>query len=275
MRKKRILVVDDDADLLLLLKARLKSVGYEIFAVSDPRKALKTVNEVMPDLIILDILMPGFDGYAVKAKLNENPHTGAIPVIFLTGKTTIPDKVKGLSVGADDYICKPYSAEELLTRIKSVLDKRDFYEAISMTDGLTGLPNITFFKKQFALFFNIAKRYKKVFTLAIIDINNFKEINDTRGHPAGDAVLKEFASIAKSTFRKSDIVCRYGGDEFTVIMPETDAKQSAIALERLKKSINKKGFSVSAGMASYKDAFRDESEMLKLADKRFYDDKKA
>jgi diguanylate cyclase (GGDEF)-like protein len=286
VKRKKVLVVDDEKTMLRIMDARLSSAGYEVFTLSDPRRAVKRVKELTPDLVILDIVMPGIDGLAVKAKLGEDPSTAAIPVIFLTAKDATDDKVRGLAAGADDYISKPFNSKELLARIRAALKKREFYEEISMADGLTGLHNVHFFKKQFSLFFNISKRYKKIFSLAIIDIDNFKSINDTYGHAAGDFVLQKFSSIAKETLRKSDIIARYGGDEFAVIMPETGEKQALFGIERLKKNIAKKAFilpnlkkkinvSISAGIACYEENFTAESQVFELADKRLYESKRA
>ena len=133
---------------------------------------------------------------------------------------------------------------------------------------------VHFFKKQYTLFFNIAKRYGEVFSLALIDIDDFKIINDTYGHAGGDLVLKKFSLEARNTFRKSDIIIRYGGDEFAVIMPETDNDQAVAAVERLKNNLQESEFRVSAGIATYDGALTDESQMFQLADKRLYEEKK-
>lgn len=283
-QKKRILVVDDEKNFLEVTNTVLSSAGYETHATSDATNILKVVRKVMPDLIILDVIMPKVDGFLVKTELNKNPATAGIPVIFLTVKHEIPERVKGFNLGADDYIVKPFNAEELLARIDAILNKKSFYEKLSMTDALTDLYNIRFFKRQFTLFFNTAKRYKKVFSLAIMDIDDFKNINDTQGHAAGDFILIKFASIARQTLRESDVLMRYGGDEFIVIMPETNNKQAAGAITRLKNIIKNKmfmfhdtepglTFSISAGIATYNPNLTNESQMFNLADQRLYEDK--
>lgn len=279
MVRKKILIIDDEKDFTALLHIRLSSAGYEVFTLSDPLQIQEKVQDVVPDLILLDVRMPGMDGFEAKIKLNADPLTAAIPVIFLTANDSVADEIKGLRLGADDYIAKPFNSDELLARIESALSRRQYYEVLALTDGLTGLYNVTFFKKQFALFFDIAKRYNKAFSIAVIDVDNLKQINDTFGHFAGDCVLKEIAVTTKEVFRKTDIVTRYGGDEFVVIMPETDKKRADQAIERFHKAVGDrrcmvKGkpiqFQVSSGVATYDVAFLNENALFELADKRLY-----
>jgi diguanylate cyclase (GGDEF)-like protein len=284
MAKKKVLIVDDERELVKLLESFLVSHGYETLTASTGEEALETVARTRVDVILLDIMMPRVDGLQVKARLNENSATADIPVIFLSAKAAISDKVKGLGLGADDYITKPFNMEELLARIKAALKRKGHYEDISMTDGITGLHNVVFFKKQLSLFFGMCKRYDKVFSIVMIDIDNFKLLNDKYGHAAGDFILKNFASIARATLRKVDMITRYGGDEFAIIMPTVNEKEAGVAIERLKNNIKnsklsfkgareKLAFSISAGIACYDEKFTDESEMFKLADKRLYEDK--
>lgn len=280
-KKKRIVIIEDEKTFATFLETALSEAGYETFVVSNVAHVFKVVKEIMPDLILLDIVLPAGDGFLIKDKLNQDPSTVGIPVIFVTVKQEIPEKVKGFHLGADDYIVKPFNVDELLARVGARLSKKVFYEKISMTDGLTGLQNTRFFKNQFTLFFKTAKRYKKVFSLAIVDIDKLKHINDTYGHAAGDFILQTFASIAKKVFREADIVTRYGGDEFAIIMPETDTKQATNAMQRLNNAIRGKTFvfqdtktkiefSISVGIVTYDVKLKNESEMFRLADENLY-----
>jgi diguanylate cyclase (GGDEF)-like protein len=282
----KILVVDDDTQVLDLLDRSLTRAGYLVLMSKNGEEALVKAKEEKPDLIVLDVMMPGMDGREVKARLNENTSTAGVPVIFLTGMDTMDDKAKGFDLGIDDYILKPCNLDELELRINGALNRRKFYEKISMTDGLTGLYNIHYFKKQFDLFFNIAKRYKKVFSLAVIDIDNFKEINDTYSHATGDFVLKTLSSIMEETLRKPDIITRYGGDEFAVILPESSQKQALIAMERVKIRIDGKtftyeekgieiSFSISTGVAAYARNFENETQLFEAADADMYEEKRS
>jgi len=282
----RILVVDDEPDSLMLAKMRLELSGYEVATARGYDEAYNLICEKNPSLILLNVMMPDVDGFEVKNRLNKDKSTAGIPVIFLTAKTGIQDKINGLKLGVDDYIFKPYDAEELLARIASVLNRRKFYEEISMTDSLTGLYNVNFFKKQLRTLFTIAKRYKQIFSLALVDIDDLKGINDAHGHIAGDCVLKTFSSVAKRVLRESDIITRYGGDEFAVILPGVNQDQAKRAIERLKNEIIGKtfsceglnvniSFSISVGIAEYSGSFENEDAIFKLADARMYDDKRA
>lgn len=285
MIKKRILVVDDEEDLVKVLYKRLSGAGYTVFRAPGGKDIFELIRDVMPDLILLDIMLQEIDGMQIKSKLNEDITTAHIPVIFLTVKNEISTKVNGFRLGAEDYVTKPFNMELLLARIDSALSRRDFYREVSMKDGLTGLYNISFLKEQIAIFFNMAKRYKKTFSVAIIDIDNFKHINDTYGHAAGDFVLRNFSSIANQTLRKSDIITRYGGDEFIILMPEADNEQANRMIKRLKDNIKGKvfvfqegvseiTFSISAGIAAYDDVFTEWPRIFELADTRLYEDKK-
>lgn len=284
--RKKVLVVDDEDDFRNVVMARLETAGYEVSGASGFDEAMGSIRRDPPDLILLDVLMPGVDGFGMKSALNSNPDMASIPVIFLTARSDLASKLKGFRLGVDDYIIKPFDPVEFLARVDSVIKRKEMYDEISMTDAITGLYNTNFFNKQLKIFFGIAKRYSQVFTLAIIDIDDLKKINDTYGHKAGDCILRGFASVAKRVLRQTDIVTRYGGDEFAVILPGVDQSQSLVAMQRLKKEIEKtsfycaddKGkisFSVSVGIAQYGPDIRDEQEMFKLADSRMYDDKKS
>jgi len=281
----RILIVDDEPDFLEVISVRLKASGYEIMAASNYKEAINLMHEKIPDLILLDIMMPDVDGFEMKDRLKKYTSTSNIPVIFLTAKDKVSDKIMAFKLGVDDYITKPYNPEELLARIDSSLKRKKFYEELSMTDGVTGLYNVHFFKKQIRIFFTIAKRYKQIFSMALIDIDDFKNINDTYGHMAGDCILRHFSSIAKRMLREADIIIRYGGDEFVIIFPNVNEGEAKKALDRLKNEIIGKAFScddsdakisitISTGVVEYGDSFKNEDELFKLADTRMYEDKK-
>ena len=282
----KILIADDETEIRDLVCGFLTEAGYKVYQADNGKDALDLAKLEKPELILLDINMPEMDGTDVKVKLSEDKSTANIPVIFVTGNVSTSDKVEGFNLGIDDYITKPFSLKELLARIEATLSRRKFYEEISMSDGLTGLMNVHYFKKQYDLFFNLAKRHKEpVFSLAIVDVDNFKEINDKHGHNMGDFVLKKLSSSLAEILRKTDIVTRYGGDEFTIIFPQNTKKQALKALKRVRDDIENKtftdadtgkeiSFSISAGIAEYNDSYENKAQMFAEADVEMYSEKK-
>jgi two-component system cell cycle response regulator len=226
------------------------------------------------------------DGFEIKSRLNSERGTASIPVIFLTSRSDLHSKLEGYKLGIDDYVVKPFNSEELVARMRAVLKRREFYEEISMTDALTGLYNRHYFQNELRTFFVIAKRYRQMFSLAVIDIDGLKTINDTYGHGAGDHLLISFAETAKKVMRESDILIRQGGDEFAMIFPDVDAANASLAMKRLTDAIGRKKlvykdhgvalpFSMSTGIVEFSAKFKDENEMFKLADSLMYEDKKS
>lgn len=285
-KKGLILVVDDEADIVSVLSKRLVESGYEVLTASDGQEALDRIDQKKPDLVVLDIMMPRLGGMALKQKLNEREELSDIPIIFLTAKTTPEDKIQGLRLRVDDYITKPYEPGELLARIENTLSKRRHYEFISMRDSLTDLFNLSYFKKQLEMMFRLAKRHtSRVFSVAVLDVDHFKRINDTYGHLAGNAVLKKIAESLNEVSRKSDVASRYGGDEFAVLLHETGEAGANIVLERFKQKIQRQSWPftksgesfsvvVSVGISPYEDRFKNEDDLFKEADQKMYEEKR-
>jgi len=279
-----ILVVDDEEDLVRGLVRILEGAGYRVHSAFNGREALEKARTVAPDLILLDVMMPGYDGRQVKARLNDDELLARIPVIFLSAKGTTEDKLEGLHLEADDYVTKPFEMEELLARINTAIRRRRHYEKVSMTDGLTGLANFQFFKKEIDLIFNIAKRYARTFSVAVIDIDNLKPVNDRFGHKCGDAVIKAIAEAIRQSIRKADLAVRYGGDEFVVIFPECGESEARQAMEKIRKGVEELRYvvpetgeslslSVSTGIASYEPRVENPWEIFEAADRQMYREK--
>ena len=281
VKKKTILVVDDEADVVLGLVKILSHAGYETLAVADGLEALTKAREIQPDLILLDLMLPGLSGTAVKIRLAEDESTAGIPVIFLSAKDSPQDKVAGLELEADDYMTKPFQSEELLARIGVAIRRQQRYKKISTTDTLTGLPNFGAFQAELETLLDVAKRYHRTFALAVVDLDNLKEINDTLGHQAGDAAIQCVAKSIPQTLRKVDLLFRYGGDEFVILFPECTAQQAAVAVRRFKEKIaetklplqsapERLRVSVSTGIADYTSKLHSGSGLFHLADQRMY-----
>jgi diguanylate cyclase (GGDEF)-like protein len=234
-----ILVVDDNPTNLAVLSQALKEAGYKIRVAIDGFSALEQVEYEPPDLILLDIQMPGIDGIETCVKLKVNPVTFDIPIIFITASSGTENIVKGLSVGAVDYITKPFHKEEVLARVKVHLQLRFLtckvqeqaialqaanqqLERLANLDGLTQVANRRCFDERLEQEWKRHAREQSPLALILCDIDYFKRYNDYYGHQAGDACLKRVAqTLEASVQRSTDFVARYGGEEFVIILPNT------------------------------------------------------
>lgn len=233
-----ILVADDEPLNLAIIKRRLEWEEYEIVTAQDGSEAVARARETSPDVILLDVMMPIMDGLQACRVLKDDAATRDIPVIFLSALDDTETKVNGLSLGANDYISKPFRAEELIARVrvairlkrerdqlrKSAEEARQHAEVASqksMTDALTGLLNRYGLQRSLQRHHAEARRYGRPLSCLMIDLDHFKTINDTYGHAAGDAALAQVARVLTDAVRGADVVCRYGGEEFLVLAPET------------------------------------------------------
>lgn len=280
--KKEILIIDDEEDILKVIGRRLKNAGYNVLTASCGSEALMILEKENPGLVLLDIGLPDMDGIEVCKRIKKHRYLSAVPIIFFTAKGTVNDKIKGLKEGVHDYITKPIDHRELLARIEAVLKINEHYQEISLTDELTGLYNYNFFQRQFAHTFDMAKRYGRIFSLIISDIDNFKELNDAYGHLFGNMALKKIGGELKSRLRKVDIITRYGGDEFAMILPETDYERAAEVVQRLKEAVGKTSLnyksktielSLSFGLAAYQENIKTKEAFFNIADRNMYLDK--
>ncbi len=255
----RILIVDDHEDNVELLRARLESWGYTTETATNGREALSKVEAEPPDLILLDVMMPEIDGIEVARRIKGNDSLPFIPIIMQTALDSTENKVEGLEAGADDYITKPIDFAELKARLTSMLRikrlqeelqerERQLLEAnellrhMSQTDGLTGLDNRRHLEDRLREMFEHAKRLNEPFSCVMCDLDRFKSVNDTYGHQAGDAVLKQFARILKREVREIDRVGRYGGEEFMLLLPGTVLDSGVTFAERVRKQVESNTF---------------------------------
>lgn len=210
----RILVVDDEPHIRHILEFTLEKAGYQIFTAADGEEALKKMAEVKPNLVLLDVMMPKMDGFEVCRKMRQDFVLNQIPVIILTAKGDLTEKVKGLEGGANDYLVKPYSNEELLLRVRNVLEWNIKQKE---ANPLTGLPGNTAIERE--LIERISR--KKPYAFLYIDIDNFKGFNDYYGYQKGDEIIGFLAGILTRTIEKlgskEDFVGHIGGDDFVMI----------------------------------------------------------
>ncbi len=238
--KERILVVDDERLNLKMLGELLKPEYTVILANSGPQ-ALERAARVPPSLVLLDIVMPGMDGFHVLKRLKNHRATREIPVIFITALTGGEDEEKGLLLGAVDYIAKPFQPAVVLARIRihmKILRQRRLLESIALLDGLTEIPNNRSFTERMALEWKRAHRTGAPLSLGVLDLDYFKEYNDTYGHGRGDEALKTVAALLdRELKRRTDFAARYGGEEFVLLMPETDAKGALMKAEMIRAAL--------------------------------------
>ena len=278
----KVLAIDDSELIHRLLEARLQGEDLELHSATSSEEGLQKARALKPELILLDISMEGMNGFELLDKLKEDIETQNIAVIFISGTDEPMDKVRGLDMGAIDFITKPFDAFELKARVRSALRNQylmRMLEQRAQLDGLTGLWNRTYFDNRLTQEVSEAKRHQRALTLVLCDIDRFKRLNDQFGHPFGDRVLKHVSQIF-SGGRTSDVVCRYGGEEFGLIFPSTNIERGCEVAERLRVAIEAAKWSgnpdlvvtASFGVCDI-ECLEDDvtpEAMLKLADKMLY-----
>jgi len=228
-----------------LLTARLKDEPVRLTFASDGASGLACATTLLPDLVLLDVDMPGMDGFEVCRRLKADQQTKDIPIIFLTGASETDEKIKGLDLGATDYITKPFDIAELRARVRATLRTSYLLHLLSkkaMIDGLTGLWNRSYFDQRLTAELSLARRSNKPLSCIMCDIDHFKQVNDRYGHPGGDQVLRDVAHLLVEGCRVEDVICRYGGEEFAIIGPNTPSNGAAGLAERLRAGIAQSEF---------------------------------
>lgn len=244
--KRRILIVDDIPEDIKMMQ-KILATKYQVIPAYNGQEGIDKAIAEQPDIILLDIMMEGLDdGYDVCNALKECEATRDIPIIFVSARTEVSDKVRGFNLGADDYITKPFdSLEELAARVDAAVrikNRQDELRAMSITDALTGLPNRRYLMDRLEEEVARAKRYEYSLSCLMLDLDYFKLVNDHFGHQTGDTVLRELADLLKENVRMVDIVARYGGEEFIAILPETDLKGARVLAERIRRSVEQQAF---------------------------------
>jgi len=235
-----ILAVDDSPFLHRILERRLKDIRAKIIMAESGRDAIELARSGKPDLILLDLGLPDMSGFEVLSTLKNDPETMRLPVILLTASDSSEDKVLGFELGAVDYVTKPFDTAELQARVRSTLRTQHLVKILeqkAQVDALTGLWNRAHLDQSLQSCIETAIRYDQPLTLTMCDIDHFKQINDTFGHTVGDIVLERFAQILTETSSQSDLVCRYGGEEFLIIQPMTKWSDAVRVAERFREAI--------------------------------------
>jgi two-component system, cell cycle response regulator len=255
-----VLIVDDHEDNVELLRARLESRGYRTDSATDGEEALRRVSETIPDLILLDVMMPKMDGFEVVRRLKSDDSLPFIPVIIQTALDSTEYLVEGLEAGADDYIAKPINFAELEARMKSLLRIKALQTALearereletmnekllkmAQTDALTTLDNRRHLEQRLDEMFEHSRRFDEPLAVVMCDLDRFKSVNDSYGHAAGDAVLRQLADILRASAREIDRVGRYGGEECMFILAGTSPAAGVTFAERARNAVERYAFS--------------------------------
>ena len=241
----KILIVDDVDDNLEILGDLLTFDGFNVQPARSGEAALKQVQEFSPDLILLDILMPGMDGFEVCTRLKADEKTKDIPIIFVSSMADVDSKVKGFKVGGVDYINKPFQHAEVLVRVnthitmlrmrKHLEEQNAELDRLANTDYLTNLYNRRRFFHAAENEFAKSVQSGMPISITLIDLDHFKKVNDTHGHLVGDSVLIHIAQLIRLHCRESDLAARYGGEEFILLHPSTDRRNAFMVAERIRK----------------------------------------
>lgn len=266
----KILLVDDNEDMLETLKHLFTLYEFDVVLARNGKEALEIANKEVPHLIVLDALMPVMNGFEACKQLKAAKKTKEIPVVFLSANYTEDShRILGLELGADDYILKPFNAKELVTKVRSILNRKQFIEELRMNneallkeqtdysqkldelekrtrelqkealmDNLTGLYNGNYFSQRLSEEFNRSKRYTNELSMVLIDIDHFNQISKEYGNQAGDYVLMKAANIILNNTRNSDVVFRIEKDKFGIVLPNTEEAGAFQEAERIRKAIN-------------------------------------
>lgn len=244
MTTATILVADDSLLIRAVVRSNLEEEGYRVIEADDGPVALDQCRTQRPDVVLLDVEMPGMDGYQVLRELKTDPELKNTPVVFLTSRSSMGDIVAALRGGAHDYLKKPFEPAELLARVGSAVHVKQLQDELgernaelnrmSRTDSLTGLYNRRHLDEALSRETNSAQRHHDWMSVVLFDIDHFKLVNDNYGHPAGDLVLVEFARRLTNGLRAGDIAGRWGGEEFLLILPRTDMAGARQVAERIR-----------------------------------------
>jgi two-component system cell cycle response regulator len=290
-RRPHVLLVEDNEKDRVLFSGQIQDQDCDLSLAPDGEAGLQKVLAGGVDLVLLDIFLPGIDGFEVCQRIKAHRETRDVQVLLITCLNDLEGKIKGMELGADDYLVKPVDGRELGARVKALLAKKSYLDQLhahyehavssAISDGLTGLYNQTYFKKYLDLELKRSLRQHYPTSLVMLDLDDFKQLNDRFGHPAGDTVLKQIAGIIRASIREVDLAARYGGEEFAVVLPYADIAGARTVAERIRLAIHRHAFNdernrslgavtASIGIAAAAQETADAATLIRQADQMLY-----
>jgi two-component system, cell cycle response regulator len=252
MAGSTVVVADDDRITREMLGGILRSHGFIVETVADGQFAVERVARGGVDLVLLDILMPRLSGLEACRLLKGMTSDSFLPVVLVTVKTDSASRVEGLKIGADDYVCKPFDEGELLARVEAMLRIKKLHdhvakararlEQLSVHDDLTGLYNYRYLHTRLSEEFKRAERYHDPLACIVIDIDRLQTLNEIGGRPLGDTIVRNVADVIRRSVREVDVVARFGGDEFLVVLPSTHFAGSVTVAERIWREVTERSY---------------------------------
>ena len=286
-----VLLVEDDVQDIRLMRHYLDALPIRLVVVQNGDDALRAIHEQSCDVVLLDIFLPGTDGFDSCRRIKEKDDTRNIQIVVVTAMDDLDNRIRCIELGADDCLVKPVHREEIKARVQALIKKKKYLDRLSMkyettiqaavTDKLTGLFNQTFFKHSLVLEVKRVLRHRQAMGLLMIDVDDFRRHNDTHGHLVGDDVLHKIGNIIKSNIREVDLAARYGGEEFSVLLPYVDEIIAVEVAERIRRAIEKASLlpkstgtlekvTVSVGVSIFPSDAEDAEKLLKQADMGLY-----
>lgn len=275
-------IIDDDVSMLILLKEALEENGWMVMTNTDAEKAISLYYDLQPDCLVIDAELPVDNGFQILEIIQQHNHKHFIPKVIISSENDRQTRIKAYEMGADDFIEKPIDMEEFIVRIKRQLQRKSIFDQSVLIDELTQVYNRRFLFDLFERQLKELERMGNPFSVALLDLDYFKTINDLYGHLVGDKVLESFAAFLKENIRSTDVVFRYGGEEFVILLPRTNDEEAKDVINRILARFKKiefedqeKTFSVSFSAGVYMASNPDEGskEILKNADQALYEAK--
>ncbi|MEI6559186.1 MAG: diguanylate cyclase [Rhodospirillaceae bacterium] len=279
---ERILIVDDDRLQANLNAVYLRRRGMEVKVITDPLTTIEALSDFQPELVLLDMYMPTCTGMELASVMRQIEAFVGLPIVFLSAETDRDKQLAAVGLGGDDFLVKPIKPEHLISAVVSRTERYRKLRSVMMRDGLTGLYNHSTITDRLDQEAARARRQKAPLSVVMIDIDHFKQVNDSHGHPVGDRVIRSLARLLTQRLRQTDIVGRYGGEEFLVVLPDTAEEQALPLVDTLREAFSKliqhaggARFSTtcSAGIASA-PAWSEAADLKEAADQALYQAKR-